>query len=239
MCIFKDKTSKEKIFKEMTSKEIYDLLNNSILHSMGKIEFELAGTKVTIKTTDTVGNSIQNWLGGWFHKNNIYYDEPENTQEFPDFYLSKENKLASMLEVKAFRYEASPAFDIANYESYVKSISEKPYRLFADYLIFGYSMDDNTGYIEIKKIWLKKIWEIAGSSERYALNTQVKKNVIYNIRPNGKFKTDQKGPFANKEQFLKAIYQTQEKYRGKESADAWKNEIKNSYRSYYGSDLNI
>ena len=221
---------------EKTSQEIFNLLNSEVIDKPGKITFNLADIPVVINTTDTVGNSIQNWLKEWMNVKGIYSDEPENTQEFPDFYLSASNRQDHMLEVKAFNYEASPAFDIANYESYVKSVSEKPYRLAADYLVFGYKMDAD-GTIRIKKIWLKKIWEIAGTSTRYALNTQVKKDVIYNIRPNGKFKRDEEVPFKNKEQFLKAIYDTQSKYRGQDKADEWKQILKLNYKAYYGIDL--
>lgn len=222
---------------EKTSKEIYDMLCKEVIDKPGKIVFTLANIPVVINTTDTVGNSIQNWLKEWFNTKNIYSDEPENTQEFPDFFLTKNNKQDHMLEVKAFNYEASPAFDIANYESYVKSVSEKPYRLSADYLVFGYVMNKDNGEIRIKKIWLKKIWEIAGTSTKYALNTQVKKNVIYNIRPNGKFKRDEKVPFNNKEDFLKAMYLTQSKYRGVEAADLWKKTLKENYKEYYKKEL--
>ena len=221
---------------EKTSQEIFTMLLEEVLEQPGKIIFSLAGIPVVINTTDTVGNSIQSWLKQWMNIKGIYSDEPMNTQEFPDFYLSATNRQEHMLEVKAFNYDASPAFDIANYESYVKSVSEKPYRLGADYLIFGYKMDKD-GTIKIKKIWLKKIWEIAGKSTRYALNTQVKKDVIYNIRPNGKFKRDKDGPFKSKEEFLQAIYETQMKYRGKDNADKWKETLKTNYKAYYHIDL--
>lgn len=222
---------------EKTSQEIFNMLQE-IIDKPGQIIFNLADIPVIINTTDTVGNSIQNWLKEWMNVKGIYSSEPENTQEFPDFFLSSINKQNHMLEVKAFNYEASPAFDIANYESYVKSVSEKPYRLAADYLIFGYTMDEN-GIVRIKKIWLKKIWEIAGKSTRYALNTQIKKDVIYNIRPNGKFKKDEEVPFKSKEDFLKAVYETQSKYRGYDKANEWKKILKQNYKAYYNEDLNF
>lgn len=223
---------------EKNSQEIYQLLCSSIVNKPGRIIFDLAGIPVTIKTTDIVGNSIQSWLKEWFMHNSIYCSEPENTQEFPDFFLSRNNKFDHMLEVKAFNYDATPAFDIANYESYVKSVSEKPYRLNADYIVFGYLMDEK-GDVQIKKIWLKKIWELAGSSQRYPLRTQVKKDVIYNIRPNGEFKNGRVGPFGDKESFLEAIYETHKLYRGSEKANEWKSKITESYFQYYGSELSF
>lgn len=103
---------------QITAKKLYnELLSDEIIDKVGNIVFSLAGTSVIINTTDTVGNSIQNWLGQWMKNKNIYCDEPTNTQEFPDFYLSTD-KQKGLLEVKAFNFNASPAFDIANFESY-------------------------------------------------------------------------------------------------------------------------
>lgn len=221
-----------------TAEEIYEILKSTIIGKPGKIVFTLGETSVTIDTTDTVGNSIQSWLKQWLINKEFYHAEPTNTQEFPDFFLSEENRNSHMLEVKAFNYNATPAFDIANYESYVSSVAEKPYRLFADYMVFGYSMA-NDGVITIKEIWLKKIWELAGTSKRFPLNTQVKRDVIYNIRPNSRFKYGQPSHFANKEEFLRAIYGTQSLYRGQEKADEWKEKLIQNYYNYFGDELSF
>ena len=53
-------------------------------------------------------------------------------------------------------------FDIANFESYCKSLSENPERLYADYLIIGYEL--KKAKLTIKDVWLKKIWEISCQS---------------------------------------------------------------------------
>lgn len=222
--------------EEKTAKEIFDLLVVEALDKPGKIVFNLAETEVVTDTTDIVGNSLQSWLKQWLINKNIYESEPENTQAFPDFYLSNVDKEKHMLEVKAFNYNATPAFDIANYESYVASVSEKPWRLDADYLIFGYVMSSE-GEIRIKKIWLKKIWEIAGTSNNYPLRTQVKRGMIYNIRPNSEFKKDESGPFSCKEDFLKAIYDTHASYKNKIVADEWKNKLKQNYLNYYNESI--
>ena len=146
---------------EKTANEIFNLLNSSIIDKVGRIIFSLGDISVTIDTTDTVGNSLQRWLKEWLIKNDIYEHEPQNTQEFPDFFLSQENEKDHMLEVKAFNYKKVPAFDIANYESYIASVAEKPYRLSADYIVFGYTMDSD-GIIQIKKLWLKKFGKLQG-----------------------------------------------------------------------------
>ncbi|WP_196761227.1 NgoBV family restriction endonuclease [Streptobacillus moniliformis] len=125
----------------------------------GIISFNLADINVTINTNDTVGLILQAWLKEYLNKNNILFREPSNTQEFPDFLLSHSN-IENLLEIKSFNFSKSPTFDIANFDSYCDSIKENPYRLDADYIIFGYDME-KTGIITIKDIWLKKIWEIA------------------------------------------------------------------------------
>ncbi len=85
------------------------------------------------------------------------------------------------MEVKSFDYDASPNFDIANFMTYRNSLLSHPYRLDSNYLIIGYSMKGFN--IEIKDVWLKKVWEITGPMANYGLNLQVKYGEIVNIRP--------------------------------------------------------
>lgn len=225
------------MIKKITAQDLYKNLNNLQLETqIGVISFNLAGVSVKINTTDTVGITLQAWLKQYLIDNNIYFFEPTNTQEFPDFFLDNNDSYKHMLEIKAFNYNATPAFDIANFESYCSSVKEKPYRLDADYLIFGYTMND-FGDIKVKKIWLHKIWQIAGTSQRFALKTQVKRGMIYNIRPNSNFKSGNKGPFCSKDEFLLAIYKTLVNYKGKLFADDWKHILSINYREYYGYDL--
>lgn len=150
-----------------------------------------------------IGNVIQSWLQSFMRANDIYYRLVDNTQEFPDFFLDSELNNSNLLEVKCFT--KSPNFDVANFLSYCHSIIEKPYRLNADYLILEYSVSD--AGITISRIWLKKVWEICGSSERSAVKIQWKKGQSYNIRPanwygNGKI---QYPPFESRLDFVKAL----------------------------------
>ena len=199
------------LFKNLKS------INWSLTH--GFITFTLNNINVTIDTTDTVGVTLQSWIKHYFLKNNIYFRENSNSQEFPDFYLGASPD-SNLLEIKAFNYSKTPAFDIANFDSYCDSVLKKPYILDADYLIFGYNMNIN-GEITINDIWLKKIWEIAGKSEKYPLKVQEKRGVIYNIRPNTNFKKYEQPPFNSKEDFIKAIYDTIFIYKGKDIAKEW------------------
>lgn len=223
--------------KKITAQELYTALGNLHLErQIGVISFNLAGVSVNIDTTDIVGITLQAWLKQYLTDNDIYFSEPANTQEFPDFFLDNNEAFKHMLEVKAFNYNATPAFDIANFESYCSSVKDKPYRLDADYLIFGYTMNDS-GDITVKKVWLHKIWQIAGTSQRFPLKTQVKRDMIYNIRPNTDFKAGNKGPFRSKDDFLLAIYKTLVIYKGKSFADDWKQILSINYKKYYGCNL--
>ncbi len=216
----------------LSANKIFNKLNNIDWKSTnGYITFNLADIGVILNTTDTVGVTLQSWLKQYFIKENIYFREPLNTQEFPDFYLSKSNE-ENLLEVKAFHYCKSPAFDIANFESYCDSLKTKPYRLFADYIIFGYEMD-NSGKITIEDIWLKKIWEISGSSAMYPLKTQVKRGMIYNIRPNSAFKNYKPSIFNDSKDFIEAIYKTLQLYKGNFFAEDWYREFTANYLKLY------
>ena len=224
----------------LSANELYNLLiEKGILNYNGQIRFKLGKTEAIIKTRDTIGNSLQSWLGQWLKDNNIYYNEPDNTQEFPDFYLNPTELKNNMLELKSFNNDATPAFDIANFESYCESLRTKSYRLGADYLIMGYTMEQETGIITIKNIWLKKIWEIAGSSNNYPLRTQVKRGMIYNIRPIIWYSSSDNCKFNNCEEFVKAIYLTLKKYKGDEFAIDWLSDVKKNYKEYYNKEIDV
>jgi type II restriction enzyme len=226
------------VARKITAKELYnELLRQEIKSSCGSINFNMADVSVTIDTTDTVGHILQSWLKQWLIDNDYYFNEPSNTQVFPDFYLDTDVK-KNLLEVKAFNYNASPAFDIANFESYCSSLAENAYRLDADYLIFGYSM--NNGVIKIEDIWLKKIWEISSSSAKYPLRVQDKRGMIYNIRPTKWYSSRATPSFDSKENFIIAIYNTLKKYSHTSiEENQWIYSVVNNYKNYTGSTLKI
>lgn len=218
--------------KYFTSNQLYNfLIENEIIDAHGIINFKLKGTSINIGTTDSVGITLQSWLGKFMYENNIYFREAKNTQVFPDYKLSpKDDK--HLLEVKAFNYNSSPNFDIANFNSYCDSLIEKPYNLDADYLIFGYTM--NNSKVTIKNIWLKKIWQISGKSQKWPLRVQVKRGMIYNIRPVKWYSThaNSTDPFNNKREFIDAIYQTLLKYsQTKDTYKHWKENFIKNYTS--------
>lgn len=224
------------IHKKITSNE---LLNNlkDLKGKTGQICFKLAGINLIIKNTDTIGVTLQLWLKEYFNKKNYFYMQPSNTQEFPDFYLNDTNPNDNMLEIKSFNYKRTPSFDIANFDSYCSEIEEKPYCLYADYLIFGYNMED--GIISIKKMWLKKVWEISGTSKKYPLKVQEKRNKIYNIRPNSYFKNDKEPVFKNEIEFLTALFETIKFDKGEKVALKWKKTFICNYKKYYNKNINF
>ena len=220
--------------EKIDSSGIYQDLIKNVKGKSGSIVFNLAGVDLKVHGKDTVGKTLQEWLKIYLKSQNYFFEEPENTQAFPDFFLS-EDKTDNLLEIKSFHYSESPAFDIANFDSYCEKIKNDPYCLYADYLIFGYEMVD--GVISIEDIWLKKIWEIAGTSERFPLKTQVKKDVIYNIRPNTTFKRDEESEFEDENSFLNALFGTMCMYRGESFAEEWKNVFSQNYENHYNKSI--
>lgn len=195
------------------AKKMYEALLVEVENGLvGKITFKMNDIEFEINSKDGIGGHIQEWLEKWMVDKAISYSIPSNSQSFPDFYLHNlhDNKV-SLLEVKSFDMNAGANFDIANFQSYCQSLASNPERIYSDYLIFGYHL--NEGRLVIKNIWLKKIWEICCPSERFPLKTQVKRDVIYNIRPASWYASNSTyKPFKTKDDFVKALYDTEEMY---------------------------
>lgn len=221
-----------------SAQEVFNILKSQHLEEHeGSITLNLMGISVSIKDKSTIGYIFQEWLAAWFAENNIDFEVNINTQEPPDFYLKPGHKDSDWLEVKTFNLDASANFDVANFDAYCRSLETKPFRLNADYLIFGYTFRD--GILIIKEIWLKKIWEITSNSERFSVKTQVKQDVIYNIRPCSWWskRSDYK-PFPSKIKFVEALKDTQWQYnKTKSQTDAWLKVVKNKYKEYIGDEL--
>ena len=227
---------------KLTAEQIYDRLKNvdKILTLEGQIKFYLGDVDIIVKQKDVVGNIMQEWLEGWLKKNDIDYLPNVNPQMPPDFYLDPDNIKTNLLEVKAFYYRASPGFDIADFNAFQASVIKEPHMLYAKYLIFGYDMSKD-GIVTIKNIWLKNLWEIIRPMEKWALNLQIKKGIVYKIRPGvwdskrSKFKT-----FQSLEDFLSALeecmYVNPATHK---TANEWKPKMINSFKTAYGKDLKI
>ena len=225
----------------LTPKGVYSRLVDvdKILSLEGQIRFHLGDVSIVVKQKDVVGNIIQEWLQGWFEENNIRYRANPNSQMPPDFFLDSGNT-NNLLEVKAFNYEATPAFDIADFRMYAEEIVEKPWMLDVDYLIFAYQMSPQ-GVVTIKNIWLKKVWEITRRMADWALNLQIKSNVVHKIRPCVWYKPPRNyKAFACLEDFISAIEQTVwQNPKTKDVSGTWLAQFNNAYKSHYHKSLKI
>jgi hypothetical protein len=214
----------------ITASQIYDKLVNEfkIQSQIGSIEITLGGISAKYNGKDAIGDLLQEWLGEWLKQNGFYYREPSNSQQFPDFLLT-ESANAGLLELKTFNADASPAFDIANFDSYCTSLLTVPERIDADYLILSYKMVD--AQLSIDNIWLKKVWEMTSPSGPDPIKLQVKRNQIYNIRPCTWYsKRLLFNPFDNKSDFLNAIAETHNLYpQCDQYKTDWLNIVKEKY----------
>ena len=165
----------------------------------------------------------------------------------PDFFLDPEVRRRNLLEIKAFNYNANPGFDIADFKMYEQEIVEKPWMLDVSYLIFGYEMDDN-GVVTIKKVWLKKVWEIcrsmiSGSGKSkvpWPLNLQIKHGVVHKIMPAKWYSPTKFKTFECLEDFLSAVEQTVYQNSDTRSDGAgWKHRMCENYHKFYGEKLSI
>lgn len=225
--------------KKVTANEIYDLLLNEfrIKEQIGSVEIILGGISAKYNGKDAIGDLLQEWLGEWLKQKNFYFRTQANTQEFPDFLLTENDKMG-FLEIKTFNANATPAFDIANFDSYNKSLLIKPERLNADYLIFGYKMVDSV--LSVDNLWLKKVWEIAGTSGANPINMQTKNSQPYNLRPIKWYaKNPINKPFTDQISFLNAISETLGKYSHSTGSysENWLENVKNKYFENTGIKL--
>ncbi len=224
--------------ENVSAQKIYDLLLNEfkIKEQIGSVEIIFGGVSAKYNGKDAIGDLLQEWLGEWLKQNNFYFRQPTNTQEFPDFLLTESTNMG-FLELKTFNAEASPAFDIANFDSYCTSLLTIPERIEADYLIFSYKMIE--AQLSIDNIWLKKVWEMTSPSGQDPIKMQVKRSQIYNLRPCAWYSKRLKyTPFKNKNDFLNAISKTLDSYpQCNKYKNNWLINVKQKYHENTGIKL--
>ena len=221
----------------ISAPDIISLLDEiNIKACTGHITITFDDLSVKLKQRDTVGNALQEWLCALLASKDIYY-RPNIGQTFPDFYF-EDGITSGLCEMKSFIGSAN--FDVANYRSYVNSIAEAPYRLNSDYLIFKYDMNAN-GDIKIVDYWCKKVWEITGPSENYALKCQRKRGQIVNIRPITWYSDKAAFPaFGSLERMLKALYETQlSVLNNAKEVNTWLQTIVDGYNEHFGTNLTV
>ena len=209
-----------------------------IVGATGKITMSMLGVSFELSGKSALGDILQEWLKNWLDTEHIYYRVNSNSQEPPDFFLS-DTDAVDLLEIKVFDYAASPNFDVANFDTYIRAILDKPYKIDADYLIIGYELNDSN--LVIKQIWLKKIWEICRSSKKFPINTQCKQGKIYNIRPATWYASDPTFPaFQTRKQFIEALNDTVNVYEhlsNEISKDTWLSCVATKYEQTTGRTL--
>lgn len=204
---------------------------------MGNIKFDFLSVVVNIQEKSAIGDLFQEWFAQWLKVNNINFRTSTNTQEFPDFFLDATSNQTNLLEVKTFDFSRSANFDVANFEAYCRSLKTKAYRLDADYLIFAYLLTN--GQFKIEKLWLKKIWQITGNSEKYPVKCQTKQDAIYNIRPISWYSQRAKfQAFTTRLEFVEALQESLMQYsKTKIASNDWVEIVSQNYLSHTGQRL--
>ena len=227
----------------VTANDIYDTLiyGYKIQELTGAIKFQLGDVKVSVKRRDVIGGILQEWLELWLKKLGIDYMPNPQVNMPPDIYLDPTDITRGWLEIKAFNRNDTPRFSIAYFRTFPEELIKRPWHLDTDYLIFGYVIDERTGNVKIKDLWLKKIWQITKPMTNWPLTVQFKNDVLHEIRPCRWYSSNRNlQVFECLEDFLsafeKAMYQNPET---RYEAVNWQNKFKLSYRKHYGRDIKI
>lgn len=229
----------------MRDMSIEDLYKDLCCKAFPSFQFQgrimVGDIAVDLGEADIISKIVIRWLKSWLRENAVPFVVDEEEPQII-FNLDPENKEHELLEIKCFDYlNRGPGFDIANFQSYIREIIDKPYRLHSKYLAIGYGMDIETGTVTIYQVWLKNVWEMCCASSNRPIKVQEKKNVIYNIRPSVWYGNRSSFPtFESLEDFLAAIEQTIYDYnQTRPIAEHWLKNLKDSYEKFYGITLNV
>lgn len=217
----------------------YELKAQGLIDATGIVTMSLLDVEFKLTDKSAFGSIVQEWLSHWFEANNINFRINENSQIPPDFYLPFQGD-EEFLEVKAFDFSASANFDVANFDTYTRSLLIDPQKLFSKYLIFAYCIEGDV--LKIKDIWLKNVWEICTFSDRFPIKTQCKQGKIVNIRPALWYSKNPKTnkPFKDVREFLNALQETISVYEhlsNEINRDTWLEDVLLKYRKQTGLDL--
>lgn len=221
-----------------TAEQIYEALKDEFkfVGADGYIKFNLRDFNITVEQNNVVGNILEEWLAKWMNDKGIE-NIHNHKQASPDFWLDKDNLNDGWLEVKSFT--GSPNFDIGQFRGYINEIIEKPWKLHAKYLLIKYRMEKG-GLVVIEDCWLKNVWEISCTSERWPVKVQYRNGAINNIRPAVWYSEKTDYPtFECLEDFLAAIEDTIYAYHDTRAtlADNWTKRLCASYEKCYGKEL--
>lgn len=215
----------------MITQELYEKLNAMLTNDqqVGEIVVKLANVRCKIKGKDAIGHLVQEWFFEWCKKHKYKVLANAKTQSFPDYFINLPKGGQSMLEIKNFNIDASPAFDVADFYAFVENLPDEVHKLDADYIIFGYKLDSK-GNLTIPKLWKKKIWQIVGRSPTNYITCQIrganKDNPrIQKFRPYNFKIEDSPNGFNSPIEFLQAIQKLLSKHKV----------TKSTYKNWYSS----
>lgn len=101
--------------------ELYKKAIDEIKGEKGVITINIGGIPKTSHSNDIIGNCVQEWIPQWLEDNGLTLYKNEHTQRFLDF-TAVINAVKYDMEVKCWNYQNSPAFDIANFDSFYREI---------------------------------------------------------------------------------------------------------------------
>lgn len=192
--------------------ELYEITKEKLEGQHGTITITFANRSHVYTGNDVIGNCLQEWLPNWFQFLGVNIKPGSGTQVFPDF-VANFNELQYQVEVKTWNINNSPAFDLANFQSFLATTYVSPGKLNAQYFILGYKPDDD-GFSQgftVQKVFLKQIWEITSPTLKYPIGLQVKRGAPYAMRPFN-FYIHPDRCFKNKNDFLLAVKNTFERF---------------------------
>lgn len=102
-------------------------------------------------------------------------------------------------------------------------------------------MDEQTGDVVIKDLWLRKFGRIIKTMDNWPITVQYKNGILQKMRPGNWYTTrGNTKMFETKEDYLAAfeetIYQNPET---RSQGAQWKNRFKRSYKNHYGVDIDF
>ena len=227
----------------ITAREFYNLLvfDYKIKSLTGNIKFQLGSISIDVARRDFIGEALQKWICEFLTRAQFDFIPNPLPCSSPDIYLNPKNLRSNWLEIKAFNGDDNPRFSIAGFNFFVDDCIRRPWRLDADYLIFGYSLNIDTGEFKIKDLWLKKIWEITKPMNKWPLTVKSSGGSITEIRPCTWYAVKAKKKiFENLEDFLsalEAVISRNPDTNGK--AAKWRKKFLTNYKNYYGHEIKI
>lgn len=212
---------------------IIKMRQSNLTDKKGNIYIDFDNVQTKIKSKDVVGNALQDWFGAWLLANEFSWSPGPHSQSWPDFILSD----GTHLELKTFNHKAAPAFDIANYDAFIRSLYEgNSKRIDVPHIIISYQVNDN-GDLMIVDFWMKYIWEMTGPSPTNILELQVKQGSPINIRPKN-WRNAKNKVFANRKDFMVALNDSITKFNRQDRFGGnWLNKVSKDYQVLTGQDL--